>query len=189
MAPKTPVQPLQLQPSWTLTEGIGAPAGAIYDPVTREIYISQISGEGDKKDGDGLISRVDVHGNVRKIGWVSGLNAPKGLALDDRTLWVSDIDEIVDVDVSAGKVRRRIPIPGARFLTGVAVDAKGVVYVGDMLTSCVYRIDRDRVARPHSRESTRIPRGHVVHRRTALDRRMGIHDGLFHPNSGFDLFS
>ena len=109
---------------------------------TRELYVSQIGGEGDKKDGDGLVSRIDPQGRVVKFSWVSGLNAPKGLAISGDTLWATDIDELVDIDVGTGKIRRKITIDGAKFLTGVAVDAKGVVYVGDMLVSRVYRVER-----------------------------------------------
>ena len=56
---------------------------------------------------------------------------------------MTDIDELVAIDVGTGKVRRKIAINGAKFLTGVAVDATGVVYVGDMLTSRVYRVEHD----------------------------------------------
>ena len=135
----------QKRPLWSLSEGIGAPAGVVYDPRNRELYVSQISGEGDKKDGVGLISRFSPEGRVIKMWWISGLNAPKGLALWKESLWVTDIDEVVAIDVRAGKVRKTIPIEGAKFLTGIAADLKGVLYVGDLLTSRVYRIEHGRV--------------------------------------------
>lgn len=136
---------LRLRPKrcWTITEGIGAPAGVVYDSQRRELYVSQIGGEGDKKDGDGLVSRIDLQGRVVNMAWVAGLNAPKGLALCGDTLWVTDIDELVAIDRRSGKIRRKIAIDGAKFLTGVAIDAKGLLYVGDMLTSRIYRVERD----------------------------------------------
>jgi sugar lactone lactonase YvrE len=130
--------------AWSLTEGIAAPAGVLYDPQTHELYVSQIGGQGDKKDGDGVISRLDLDGHILKVSWVYGLNAPKGLALTGRTLWVSDIDELVSIDVAAGKVTRKIAVEGAKFLTGIAVDARGSLYVADMLTSRVYIVEHGR---------------------------------------------
>ncbi len=129
---------------WTLARGLGAPAGVIFDPQTRELYLSQIGGEGDKKDGDGVITRVDLRGTILEQSWISGLNAPKGLALHERTLWTTDIDELVAIDVAKGKVQCKIAIEGAKFLTGLAVDPRGRIYVGDMLTSRIYCVEENR---------------------------------------------
>jgi sugar lactone lactonase YvrE len=131
---------------WVLSEDLGAPAGVVFDRSTSELYVSQISGEGDKKDGVGVVSRLDLKGNVLKMWWISGLNAPKGMTLDGRTLWVTDIDELVAIDIPAARIRRKIAIEGAKFLTGVAVDGNGAVYVGDMLTSRIYRVTNGRAA-------------------------------------------
>ena len=43
-----------------------------------ELYVSQISGEGDKKDGVGVVSHITPDGHVLMMEWISGLNAPKG---------------------------------------------------------------------------------------------------------------
>jgi len=134
-----------LRPSWVVSDQIGAPAAAVYDRAAGEIYLSQIGGEGDKKDGDGLISRLDLNGRIVAFSWISGLNAPKFLAIDRRRLWVTDIDEVVGIDIDSGKIGRRIPIIGAKFLTGIAVDEKGTLYVGDMLESRIYCVKNGHV--------------------------------------------
>jgi len=134
-----------LRPSWVLSDRIGAPAAAVYDRAAGEIYLSQIGGEGDKKDGDGVISRLDLNGRILAFSWISGLNAPKFLAIDGRRLWVTDIDEVVAIDIGSGKICHKVPIAGAKFLTGIAVDEKGTLYVGDMLESRIYCVKNGHV--------------------------------------------
>jgi len=124
---------------------LGAPAGVVYDSAHKELFVAQIGGEGDKKDGDGVISRFDIKGQLLELSWIEGLDAPKGLAISGQSLWCTDIDSIVEVDLGTAKTRRRVAIDGAKFLTGITVDANGALYAGDMLTSRIYRIAQGRV--------------------------------------------
>jgi hypothetical protein len=128
-----------LKPVWTITKCVGTPSHALYDPESETLFVSQISGEGDKKDGVGFVSRLDLDGNMLECDWVSGLDAPKGIARRGRTLWVSDIDRLHRIDIPSGKVTQCLAVPGASFLTGVAVDSHGTVYVADMLTSTIHQ--------------------------------------------------
>lgn len=127
-----------LQPVWTVTKSVGAPSHVLYDPGTETILVSQISGEGDKKDGDGFVSRLDLKGQMQQFDWIAGLNAPKGLARSGKSLWVSDIDCLREFVLATGESKQRIEVPGAKFLTGVTADARGAVYVADMLTSTIH---------------------------------------------------
>jgi len=129
----------QPKPAWTVHDCAGAPSHALYDPDSESLFVSQISGEGDQKDGVGAVSRLDLNGCVLKCQWVKGLDAPKGLGRDKQKLWISDIDQLRCVEIPSGTVLKNIPIPGAKFLTGVAVDAEGTLYVADMLTSKIHR--------------------------------------------------
>jgi hypothetical protein len=134
------------KPVWTITEKLGAPSHALYDPGSKTLFVSQISGEGDKKDGVGVVSRLDLNGQMLDSEWVSGLNAPKGLARSGSTLWVSDIDRLHQIDIEGVKATECYDIPNAKFLTGVTVDSAGVVYVADMLTSTIYSYDKGKIA-------------------------------------------
>ena len=53
------------------------------------------------------------------------------------TLWVSDIDRIVAVDIEKGEIIKEVPVPNAQFLNDLATGLDGAVYVGDMLASKV----------------------------------------------------
>ncbi len=121
-------------------EGIQAPESVVFDDASHVAYISNIVGEGTVKDGQGWISRVeDPRGKAKLTAqWVSGLNAPKGMRIFMGILWVSDIDELVSIDIATAKIKAKIPCPGARFLNDVAVDDSGRVFVSDTLSSRIY---------------------------------------------------
>jgi len=126
--------------AWQITEGLKAPESAYVDPVSGFLFLSQIGeGGGKGKDGDGWISKLSVEGEMIENKWVTGLNAPKGLRSHGGTLWVSDIDQLVAIDITAGKISKRVVIEGAQFLNDVATGPDGSVYVSDMAASVIYR--------------------------------------------------
>src|SRR3712207_6954360 len=59
----------------------------------------------------------------RSANWVTGPNAPKGMRAHKGVLWVSDIDQIISIDIATGKITRRLKVSGARFLNDVAIDS------------------------------------------------------------------
>ncbi len=124
---------------WTVTDGCNSPESAYFDADSGFVFVSQIAGEGGKKDGYGWISKLDLSGKVIKEKWVTGLSAPKGIRSHKGTLWVSDLDEIVAIDIGKGEISRRVSIPGAKFLNDLACGPDGTVYVADMLGSRIYQ--------------------------------------------------
>lgn len=124
---------------WTATEGCAHPKSAYFEPQSGLIFVSQISGGGDARDGDGWISKLDRDGKVLAAKWVVGLNAPKGLRSLDNTLWVSDLDELVAIDIPSATIARRVRIRGASSLHDVAIDREGNVYTGDMLANRIFK--------------------------------------------------
>lgn len=119
--------------------GFDNPESAYWDAPSQSWYVSNVSGEENVKDGKGWISRLDASGKVLKDRWVDGLNSPHGIRVRGRTLYVSDIDQLVVIDMRNARVKARIDAPGARFLNDVAVGPAGEVYVSDTLESAVYR--------------------------------------------------
>lgn len=149
---------------WSLTEGIQAPESACLDPVTGDLFLSQIGGGGGKaKDGDGWISRLTVEGKMLKNRWVTGLSAPKGIRTHGDMLWVSDIDQVVGISISEERIVRRITIPDAKFLNDVATGRDGTVYVSDMVAGIVYALNNGRVRAKVQGSATEHPNGLLVH--------------------------
>jgi len=118
---------------WAVTEGIQTPESAYVDPASGDVYASSIEGMPGEKDGKGHISKISADGKTVNAMWVTGLNAPKGLRSYEGTLWVTDIDEIVGIDMATAKVKSKTKVPGAQFLNDTAVGSDGTVYVTDMM--------------------------------------------------------
>lgn len=110
------------------------------DPATGAIYVSNIVGAVMQKDGNGFIAKLSGDGKVLTRQWVKGLDAPTGLALHDRTLYVADVDQLVEINAASGEIIKRYPANGATFLNDVAVDADGTVYVSDTPTNTIWRL-------------------------------------------------
>lgn len=122
--------------------GFDGPESAYWDAPSRSWYVSNVAGKEDEKDGRGWISRLDASGTVLVDRWVDGLNSPHGIRVRRETLYVSDIDELVVIDLPTAKVKTRLPAPGAKFLNDVAVGPSGEVYVSDTVGNAIYRCTR-----------------------------------------------
>ncbi|MFD0739409.1 SMP-30/gluconolactonase/LRE family protein [Lysobacter koreensis] len=119
-----------LTPLWS-TPGFANPESAIPDATGEFLYVSNVAGEGDARDGNGFISRVSLDGAILEREWATGLDAPKGLALAGARLFVSDVTALVEIDAGTGRTVARHAVEGAGFLNDVAVTADGTVLVSD----------------------------------------------------------
>ena len=128
-----------LERLWRL-DGLSTPESVLYDPGTDSLYVSSMDGGGYDKDGKGFLSRVDLQGNMLEREWVAGLNAPRGMGLAGRRLYVSDIDRLLEIDADSGQILADHAIDGAVFLNDVAVSAAGDAYVSDTETNHIHRL-------------------------------------------------
>jgi sugar lactone lactonase YvrE len=94
--------------------------------------------------------------------WVTGLNAPKGLRSDKGTLWVTDIDEIVSIDMASGKVKSKVKVAGAQFLNDTAVGPDGTVYVTDMAGNKIIALKGGKTSVFAEGEELEYPNGLLV---------------------------
>jgi DNA-binding beta-propeller fold protein YncE len=124
---------------WTLDQGLDRPESVAYDAKRERLYVSNVQGASLDMDGKGYISIIGMDGKTLDAAWVvDGLNAPKGMAVTEKTLYVSDIDALVAIDIDEGKVTQRYSAEGAKFLNDVTVDSKGNVYVSDMFMNTIH---------------------------------------------------
>ncbi len=121
-------------------QGLANPESALPDVKAGIIYVSNVNGAPNAKDGNGSISTVSLDGKVIAQKWSTGFNAPKGLALSGGKLYAADIDELVEIDTKDGTITKRYPAKDAKFLNDVAADAAGNVYVSDMVTSTIWKL-------------------------------------------------
>lgn len=109
------------------------------------LYVSNIGGEGLAKDGNGFISMLSTTGREIKTKWSTGLNAPKGMCMNEQFLFVSDIDEIIIIDKATGEKVSSIKIDGAKFLNDIVITEEDHLYVTDFYDKAVYRFNGKKV--------------------------------------------
>jgi len=136
----------KLVKKWESDASFKVPESVYFDKAGKVLYVSNIDGEPWGKDGKGSIGKLGLDGKVIAAEWVTGLQAPKGMALWKGTLWVADLSDVVGIDVAKGAIATRVPIAGAAKLNDLTVDAKGVLYVSDSETKKVHRIEGSTVS-------------------------------------------
>lgn len=131
----------QLELLWQM-DNLPTPESVLYvaDKKSPYLFVSLIDGAGNLVDGKGGIAKLTSTGDVIDGEWITGLNAPKGMALYEGRLYVADITELVVIDVKRKKVIEKIPVVDAVFLNDVSVNSSGIVYVSDTRTHKVHRL-------------------------------------------------
>lgn len=127
---------------------LSQPESIAVDPRTGNYYISNVNGTPGEKDNNGYISKVSPDGLVVVIKFIEPkeggveLHAPKGLVVEDETLFVTDIDSVKGFRLDTGENTHFIDFGAfeARFLNDIAVDSSGDLYVSDMLTDRIFKV-------------------------------------------------
>lgn len=133
------------EPAYTLTElwktdtTMLTCESVFFDKHRQVLYVSCINGGPGDKDGKGYLAKLDLDGNVLSREWVSGLNAPKGMGLMGDKLYVTDIDELVIIDITRAEVLEKLPVEGAGFLNDIAIDKDGTIYFTDSNEGSVWK--------------------------------------------------
>ncbi|MCE7055754.1 ATP-binding protein [Algoriphagus sp. AGSA1] len=117
----------------------------LYDKSTGKIYVSNIEGEPSGKDGKGSISILDQEGNIVDQEWVTGLDAPKGMGIANGNLYVTDIDQLIEIDLESGDITKKHPVEGAVFLNDVAT-YESKVYFTDMNTGKIHMLEDGKIS-------------------------------------------
>ncbi|MEN8256785.1 MAG: hypothetical protein ABFS09_02880 [Thermodesulfobacteriota bacterium] len=135
---------LNLRFAWQTKAVFDNPESVVFDPVAKILFVSNVNGPSMKKDGNGYLSKVALNGVVLDPKWLTGLDAPKGMALQGNTLYVSDITSLAVVDLTSG-LMKKYRAKGAKFLNDVTVDRKGRVYVSDLYTDSIYILEDNQI--------------------------------------------
>ena len=125
---------------WQL-DGFDSPESVVPVPGKAQYLVSNIGGHPGEKDGNGFLSLVSASGEWIEKHWAVGLDAPKGLAISDGKVFVSDLTALRVYDLKDGTLLDTLTPPGAQFLNDVAATPEGDVYVSDMMGGSVYRYD------------------------------------------------
>lgn len=129
------------------------PESAHFDATSDAWYVSCQA----KADvpGDGFIAKLNGAGTaVVDEAFASGLNEPKGIRINAGKLYVSDVTELVTVDMADGSTLAKTSVvgidpevPEAPFLNDVVVDpTSGNVYVSDNRSAVLFGFDSEGAA-------------------------------------------
>ena len=118
----------------------------------KEYFISSVNGEPEAADNNGFITKLDASGNIVNLKFIQGgtgrvtLNAPKGMALVEQTLYVADLDQLRAFDIVSGNPVGSVPMPtepaqAPASLTDVAYNGTGLLYCSDQRANRIYRVE------------------------------------------------
>jgi sugar lactone lactonase YvrE len=177
-ATAAPAAPAKPTPALSLhDQGLNTPESVLYDAKNDVYLVSNINGSPTATDNNGYISRIAPDGSKVEAKWIEAgkngvkLDAPKGSAIVNGTLYVADITRLRTFDADSGKPKGDIALPGCTFANDVGAGPDGKVYVSDS------GIKFDDKGNPVSTKSDAI---YVVDKGHAKTLAKG--DDLGHPN-------
>ena len=126
----------------TRAEGFSTPEGVRCEDGL--CYVSNISGAPDAHDGDGSIATVSTDDQVVSPDVFPdvSLDAPKGMAVWEGVLYVTDIDRIVAIPLDGAASSDSGVVDGAVFLNDVVAGEDGTLYISDSSGDAIYTWDR-----------------------------------------------
>lgn len=126
-------------------DNLSIPESAIYDKRGDVIYVSNVNSIKSSNpwaDNSGFISKLDKSGKVIKLKWAIGLKAPKGLAIYKNHLFASDLNQVVEIDTTSGKILNKFLAPtGINRLNDIACrEEKEICFVSDSGTKKLFEV-------------------------------------------------
>lgn len=121
---------------WKTPPELLTPESAVYDTRRDILYVSSFDNRYEERDGPtGYITKLSLDGRILEKEWVSGLNAPTGMAIWHDTLYVAERKDMAAIELATGEVTGRWPIPDVEFPNDLVIDSTGAVYISDTRTS------------------------------------------------------
>ena len=141
-ANETPVEQTKiptLTKKWETDTVLTTSESVIYDSYRDVLYVSNINAvPPTAKDDDGFISIVSTMGEILNLKWVTEISAPKGMGIVDSSLFVTNIDEVIEIDIPSGVIVSRYPVEGAQFLNDITTSSDGSIYFSDSNTNNIH---------------------------------------------------
>ncbi len=123
------------------TTGFSSPESVEWDAGAGVFYVSNMGADPMAKDGDGYIGTLGADGVIQTDKWITGLDAPKGMAIAAGKLYTADVDQLVEIDIAAGTVTNRYPAAGSVLLNDVVAAPDGRVFVSDTFGNSVWVLE------------------------------------------------
>lgn len=135
----------ETKPAWSIRDGLSNPSSAYFDSQTGYLFVANSLNDSPGKAGSGWISQHTIQGRPVNSKWLEGLHAPAGMRSHRGILWIVDGQDLVQVDLTSGKMLRRITIQEARTLSDVAIGPKGEIYASERDASKIYTYQENKI--------------------------------------------
>lgn len=169
-------QPASLIKIWETPDVLTTCESVCYYDISKSIFVSCIDGNPTNKDGNGFISQLSITGEIIILKWLTGLNAPKGMGIYENKLYITDIDRVVEIDITNAAITREYQVVGAKFLNDITVSPNGDVYISDMATAKIHRISKGILETWFSNEELVNPNGLLYEDKEIL---VGTRNGIY----------
>jgi sugar lactone lactonase YvrE len=132
-----PPPPPSPAPAVTFKGAFATPESVLYDAAGDRYLVSNINGSPNGVDNNGYISELSPDGTIKTPKLIAAgeknvkLDAPKGLAIVGKELWVTDISVVRKFDLKTLEPKGDIALPDATFANDIVVGPDGKVYVAD----------------------------------------------------------
>ncbi len=130
---------------WESDTLLRTPESVLIDPESDVLYVSNVNLNPWEKDGNGFISKMDMQGNITELRWIEGLNAPKGMGILGSSLYVADIDVLVEANLETGEIINKTEFEGEPQLNDITVGEDGIVYVSGSNSQKIYALENGNV--------------------------------------------
>lgn len=131
---------------WETDSVFKTPESALFDKTRNVIYVSNVNLNPREKDGNGFISKLNKDGSNIEVEWVKNMSSPKGLGLFGNTLYVTDVDEVITINVETGTIIKKYPVADAGMLNDISIDKDGTVFITDMDAGKILTLKDDTIS-------------------------------------------
>ncbi len=126
-----------------MPDSLHSPETVIFDEANNCFYVSN-SLEYDFT-GTGYITKISADGKLITKYWVSGLNRPTGMTIDQTTLYIGDMDRVIVVNIGDSTILASYPAPPNPFpgVNDVTISAGGELFASASSIHAVLKLAND----------------------------------------------
>ncbi|WP_297092357.1 hypothetical protein [uncultured Draconibacterium sp.] len=130
-----------LEKLWESDTLVRTPESVLLDRQRNILYVSNVNENPWELDGNGFISKMDKDGNIIDLKWIVGLNAPKGMGISGNSLFIADVNALVEANIETGEIIQKIELDGKPDLNDITTANDGSVYVSGSGSVTIYKLN------------------------------------------------
>ncbi len=130
----------KLELLWESDTTVRTPESVLLDRKRDVLYVSCINENPWEKDGNGYITQMDKKGKITDLEWITGLDGPKGMGINGNSLFIADINSVVEANIETGEIINKFELEGKPDLNDITVADDGTVFVSGSGTNTIYEL-------------------------------------------------